>query len=478
MYKIWNVYKNLPIVTKATVWFFICSIIQKAVGLITTPIFTRLLTVEQYGLFSTYNSWLSIFLIFTTFKLNYGVFNKGMSKFSNNRDTYVSTMQVLTTVLTTFFLIFYLLFHEVINRFTGLSTFIILVMIFQLYFEPAISFWSLKKRYEFKYLSVVIVTIVLTILNTFFGIIAVVLTTEKGLSRIVSYALVQAMIGIIIYIINFIKADERFNVKQAIFAIKFNIPLIPHYLSEYVLDQSDKIMIQKIASKAALGLYSIGYSVGMVMKIVISSLNSSLIPWIYNKLEALDFDLINKYLLSVYYFLSFTLILFMVLAPEIIYLLASKEYQEAVYVIPPITANVFFIFLFGMYGNIEFYYDQNKFTMYISIICATLNIVLNLVFIKLFGYIAAAYTSLVCYNILCLGHAVFLEYIFKDIYNRKLFQERKILFISLMIDTSTIFISLLYKNIFLRYFLLIIFAIMSYKKRNTIISILKTFKAN
>ena len=66
MKKIITKYKNLPEAVKASLWFTICSILQKGISFITVPIFTRLLTTEQYGVVSIFYSWESIFIIFCT----------------------------------------------------------------------------------------------------------------------------------------------------------------------------------------------------------------------------------------------------------------------------------------------------------------------------------------------------------------------------------------------------------------------------
>ncbi len=65
-----------------------------------------------------------------------------------------------------------------------------------------------------------------------------------------------------------------------------------------------------------------------------------------------------------------------------------------------------FILLFYIifFSNIEFYYERTKEIMYASIGAAVLNIVLNIGFIKAFGYTGAAYTTLICYMVLSLVH--------------------------------------------------------------------------
>ena len=58
--KLLNKYNAFSLPLKATLWFTICNFLQRGIGMITTPIFTRLMPTEEYGLFSTYISWESV----------------------------------------------------------------------------------------------------------------------------------------------------------------------------------------------------------------------------------------------------------------------------------------------------------------------------------------------------------------------------------------------------------------------------------
>ena len=79
----------MSIASKAALWFTICGFVQKGISFITVPIFTRLLTTEQYGVVSIFYSWESIFIIFCTLNLFSGVFNNGMIKYENDRDGFL-----------------------------------------------------------------------------------------------------------------------------------------------------------------------------------------------------------------------------------------------------------------------------------------------------------------------------------------------------------------------------------------------------
>lgn len=470
-------YKNMSVVAKASLWFLVCNILQRGLSVITTPLFTRLLTTEEYGLINSYSAWMSIISIFTGFKLNYGVYNKGMSKFPERKNEYNASMQFITTIFTLVFAFIYFILKNRINSFTGLSTILMICMIVQLIFDPAVSFWSLHERYDFKYRKVVILTLILSLLNPLINFFAIlVCTNNSGVVKIVSSVIVTVIFGIIIFIVNIKRSKVLYDIELIKFAILFNLPLIPHYLSEYVLDQSDRIMIQKICSQAALGLYSVAYNAGMVLKILVSSINSALLPWLYRKMSDKEYDYINKMVIKVFIILAVSLCTFILVAPEIVYILAAKQYMEAIYVIPPVTVTVLFIFLFGIYGNIEFYYDKNMFTMYVSFGAAILNFILNWMFIPIFGYIAAAYTTLFGYIILCLSHMFFMERVAFNKTSRYIFKEKIIWIICIFCIIFEFCASLLYKMYIIRYIFLFAIIIACWKFRKIMISVFEQMK--
>ena len=92
-------YRNMSVQVRASFWFLICSFLQKGISSITTPIFTRLLTTEEYGQYGAFNSWLGIITIFVTLNLFYGVYTQGLVKYEEQRAVYSSSLQGLTLTL-------------------------------------------------------------------------------------------------------------------------------------------------------------------------------------------------------------------------------------------------------------------------------------------------------------------------------------------------------------------------------------------
>lgn len=466
-------YIGLPVSAKATFWFMICNVLQKGISVITTPIFTRMMTTEQYGQYTLFQSWLNIFTLVCTFRLNYSVFTKGMSKFPEEKDQFTASIQTTMTVITTIAFAIYFVLRNPINSLTDMDIYITLAMFVEIYFASSIQIWSLRHRFDFHYKEIIFPTLALSLLNPIVGVIAVHFSNEKGYARILSSVLIQVLFGIIFYYINIKKAHCLIRLKHAKFALIFNLPLIPHYLSTYVLDQADRVMIQKMCGYGDAAIYSVAYNAGTLMKIITDAINNSIIPWLYHKLEKKEYQNIEKYVFSVLLIIVLTCAAFISFAPEFVLVLGGKQYVNAVYVIPPVAASMFFTFFFSIISNIEFFYDANKFTMYISMVGAILNIVLNYIFIKKFGFVAAGYTTLFCYAFFSISHYIFMVHLVKKKVGIVLFKTKKIVLLALVLIFITIAMSLLYSHTLIRYIILIIILLLIYKKREFIIDVVK-----
>ena len=140
MNKIIQKYKNSNVAIKAALWFTICNLLQKGITMISMPIFTRLLSTEQYGVLTIYNSWYSIISIIVTLNLAGGVIFNAMTKYEDDKDRFISSMQGLTTLITIIFFVIYICLQNYFNKLFNLSTLFVLVIFIQLLFEPAYLF--------------------------------------------------------------------------------------------------------------------------------------------------------------------------------------------------------------------------------------------------------------------------------------------------------------------------------------------------
>lgn len=475
--KISGVYINLPAPVKASMWFTICSILQKGVSMITVPIFTRLLTPEQYGVYSVYQSWYSVIAIFATLNLSAGVFNNGMIKFEKDRSKYASSLQGLATLITCILFCVYIVAIDFWNNIFGLSTLFIVAMFAQLLFEPAYLFWSARQRFSYRYKKLVMVTLIIAITSPLLGVIAVLSTTFKVEARILSYVLVQVCIGMVFYIYNVRKGKTLFNKQYWKFALAFNLPLIPHYLSMSILGQADRIMISKMVGTDKAAIYSVAYNVSSLMTIVTTAINNSFIPYTYKALKEKNYKGIEKNSNSLLIFIGVAVLLVMAFGPEIIKIFAPVEYYEAIWVIPPVTVGVYFMFTYPLFGNVEFYFEENKFIMIASCVGAVANIILNYLFIPKFGYIAAGYTTLACYIMFAVAHYIFHKKVIKKyIPGTKIYNIKFIVGFSTLVLLAMCIMLFVYNYSLLRYGTIITILVVIVLKRNFIIKQMKEIR--
>ena len=445
-------YATLKTGVKAALWFTVCNLLQKGIAMITMPIFTRLLTTEQYGVLTIYNSWYSVISIIVTLILAGGIINSGRTKSPERRNEFISAMQGLSTVVTIVFFAVYLCAHNFFNNLFDLSTLFVLTMFLQLLFEPAYLFWAQRQRYEYRYKSLVAVTLFTAAASPICAVLAILHTEYKVEARIISFALVNACVGLIFYIIQLYRGKKLFVKDFWKFALAFNLPLVPHYLSQIVLGQSDRIMIEKLTGLSDAALYGVAYNIAATVTIFVNAINNSFVPSLYQNMKKGSYGDIRKTADMLCLFMAAVISIFMLLGPEGIAILAAPEYSAAKWVFPPVAASVFFVYIYALFINIEFYFEKTQYVMLVSVAAALLNIGLNYIFIQKYGYIAAAYTTVFCYILFSVGHYLLYKMITKRKgINEAVFDGKRILIYSLGVCGATALSLLLYNHTLIRY---------------------------
>ena len=224
-------------------------------------------------------------------------------------------------------------------------------------------------------------------------------------------------------------------------------------------------------------LYSVAYNIGILINIIINAINASVTPWMYEKIRTNCFEEIRNNTNMLCIIMLAIIILLILFAPEALWIIASSEYSQAVYVIPPVAASTLFTFMYNLFANIEFYYGERKYVSIGSMSAAILNIGLNYVCIPKYGYVAAAYTTLFCYIVYGLSHLWFTCLVLKK--NNVLtdaFDKRKILFISIITIGTMFFANILYTSIVLRYIVIIGVLTYIFVFRNRIVNVFYTIK--
>lgn len=431
-------YDGLSRVAKASIWFTICGFLQRGISVITTPIFTRLFETGEYGVYSVFNSWLEIITIFATLRLGRGVYMQGLVKYSDDQDVFSSSVLGLATTWWLAALGIYWIFRETFNKLFGLSTFLMLCMYVMMLSTIAFNFWSAKERNEFRYVKLIWLTLGVSVLKPIMGIIAVCLSTQyKVEARIFSLACVELLMYAGMYIVIMRKGRKFYDAYYWKYALAFNVPLIPHFLSQVILNHSDRIMIKELVGYNEAGIYSLAYSIAVILNMMNTSIQYTLRPWVFQRLKSREEKKIQTTVTGALLIVAGCNLALIAFAPELVHIFAPEAYRGATGLIPPITMGVFFMFLYNLFVDVEMYFGKTKSIMTVAVICAAVNVGLNYVFIRKFGYAAAAYTTLVSYILMALMHYFGMQKVLKQ-----QSEERKVYDVKILVIFSAVFMFL------------------------------------
>lgn len=454
--KLRNKYQRISLPVKASLWFIVCRVIQKGIAFISTPIYTRLMTPEEFGTVSTFYSWEGILTVFVTIQFTSGVYNKAMIKYEDSRDAYTSSMLFLVSLLTVGFYIVYLIGHEWFDRFIKLDTTLVTLVFIQIFFTSAFSFWSIRHRFEYEYRKVIIVTIVTNIIGT---ILSVVLLVNHPENRVLFRILGQVITIVVIYTILFVvvmrKGKTLIKKDYWNYSIRYNLPLIPHYLSQQVLGQSDRIMINSMCGGSQAAFYSVAYQLSMVLNILSSAVDYSFSPWAYRKIKERNFKSIGNIVFLISFLLAIICFAFSLFAPEVVFVLGGEGYYSAVWVIPPVCMSVLFIMMYSLISVVTFYFEKTKLIMFVSCLVAVVNILLNYIFINIFGFVAAGYTTLICYILYFAIHYLIMVRTCKEQQFECPFRTIYFIMLGLFSVVLSLLCNFLYSNTKLRYIVIL-----------------------
>lgn len=474
MGKLLNKYRSMSVSAKASIAYIFANFVSKGINIITIPIFTRIMSTADVGIGTTYSSWYTILYAIVTLSLCSGSMNIAMVDYKDRREDYQSACLTLSSISGFSFLIFTILFLNKFSVITTLDKSVLLVLMISLIINPALDFWYVKQRYEYKYVSSVIVTITVAIASAIISVCAVFFSKQLGFGnlgniKVISQSVVVMAIAFIFFIHIMCRGSAYFDMEIWKYAITLSAPLIVHSLAKNVLDVSDRLMIAQMCGKSEAGIYGTVYSLAMISLLVWNAINTSLIPVTFEKLEEDNYKQLNKVLIPVIILFGVVTILVSLLAPEILKVLTTSDYYSGVYLVSPICAGVFFTALYNIYGNLLLYKKKTFNIMIATLSAAVLNIILNYFFITAVGYVAAAYTTWVSFILL----AVFQGLMVRKVYKERVVNDSTLFVIAVIVSILCLVSNVLYNYMIIRYVFIVMLVAVLIIKRKKILSLLK-----
>lgn len=388
--------------------------------IILTPYFTRLFNgnIAEYGKVTELYAYIAFMMIVLTYGMETAFFR--YVNFENNKRKVFST--VFASLLTTsiIFIIGILLFSESISlvlKYEGEEVFIkLLGAILAVEAITAIPFAKLRveeKIYKFAVIRIVQVVVNIGFMLFVYNILPSIIHTNSYLlnasgnisakyifiSNLISSSLVLLMLSREIRDFAFSFIDFALLKKILVYAL----PLLVAGMAGVINETLDRTIFRHVIENQDVALYQLGiyganYKLGSIIMIFVQMYRFAAEPFFFNYEKEHDskakYSKIMDVFVGVILAMSLTVILFI----DYFKFFIDKNYYEGLIIVPWIV--VAYIF-YGIYFNQSIWYKLTNKTHYAFIITsigAAITIVINIAFVPMYGYFAAAIGHLVAYS--------------------------------------------------------------------------------
>lgn len=308
----------------------------KALGFISIPIFTRLLSVQEYGVFSVFIATVAIFTSILSLSTETAISRYYFdAKDLNDFKRFVGTTTVLVSIIFFINTIIFLLLSFWICRLLNFELMLTLAIIPVCGFEIVNSIFEQIYSPQLKSKKIALVFSVRAYLAFGLSVLAILLLSEKKYYGQVIGTIITMFILAIYFIRQirdyFIFSFDKDKIK---YILSYAVPQIPYYLSGVILVQFGRMLVSKYGNFSDAGMYSFAASIGGLMAIVISVTHQAWNPYYFKYMNEKDYISYNKDINLIW---KITLILALFLSGfgyEIGYILAPQKYHSYLYMIP------------------------------------------------------------------------------------------------------------------------------------------------
>lgn len=452
--------------TKAGFWYIIGNLLLKGVVFFSLPIFTRILSTSDFGIYNAYMAYEGIIAAIVGLGI-YGSIKNAKFDFKYNFEEYISSSLFLSMCVFATITVLINVLYPVIADILGFSRFITNCLLFQSFGASFIQFYGAKLNIEFKYKSYLMISIFNSIGSVLLSVLLIlfVFPHERYVGRILGSMIPPVLV--LLFVGGYIIKKEKclYNRNYWKYVKLVSLPLVPHVVSQSILSQFDRIMIRDMIGASEAGIYSYMYTICTITYVICISLDNAWTPWLFYKINEHEEREIKEASSKYVDLFAFITIAFVCVMPEVAKILAASDYWSGLDLLMPLSLANFSIFLYFMPVSLEYYNKKTSLISLGTIAAAITNLVLNYVAIQMFGYKAAAYTTAISYFLLFIFHSIIsMRFGYSKIFNlRHIFKRLILVFFSIVIFGAIYRFA--YLSLVMRYFALILLIVFVYKNR-------------
>ncbi|WP_065648927.1 oligosaccharide flippase family protein [Pantoea eucrina] len=384
--------------------YFLGDVFVKGFLFISLPLLSRIMDPQQYGKLSIINTAIMIMYVFVSLNLQNAVTNRYMLK-SEGFNNYLKSIFSFLIPFQLFLICISPIIAKYMAVILGISEsdflWVMLICVLLSYIYIYTSYLQ-ASRQSGVYVKINVLSKISEIILIF--TFAYFMTREQYLSKIYAQLIISTII--IFFLFRKLKSisNGSFNSSELKDALYFSVPLIIHVLSNSLLSQADRIIINNMIGSGEAGIYSFAYNIAMGMVVLIMAWNSSWQPRLFKHIEMDSRKKITDTTKASAYLILAIGVIGIFFSKEVILLVADKNYYSSIEILPIIIIANAFTHLYLCYANFVFYKKRAFFISFATMLAMAINIGLNILLIPKYGIIGSAWATAFAYLMLTIFH--------------------------------------------------------------------------
>lgn len=387
---------------RASIYYVIANIIGQGIVLISSAWFTRMMSKSDYGLVSTYSTWVLVLNTFICLNLFITV-RTAYVDFKDDYDNYNSSV-LLLSILCGIVMTMLIIGITSLGR-LKFGTYEVLLACVQSVALNIVNYMLAVQAMKNEYRQRTFMMIAPNWTHTIFSVVLMCIFVQNlYLAKIAGNAFGLLVFGVACAVLIFRKARPRIIKEYWKYSLKISIPSIFNTLSDLILMQCDRLMLTSLVGAEETAEYSIIYNVSSIIIAIYQAINGAWLPWFFGKVKNNKAEDIKKY--QGYYMILFTVFScgMMTIAPELIKIMAPRNYWNGIRYVAPIVVASYLIYLYAFLAAYLLYKKKIVRIAINTIVAAFLNLVLNFALIPQYKAVGAVAATVVSYVVLFVLH--------------------------------------------------------------------------
>lgn len=462
-----NKQKELAVNTAILTIGKICT---QFVSFMLLPLYTALLTPEEYGIVDLFNTYILLLVPLFNWQFENGLFRFMVDCRGNEK----KQKELFSTVFITNVcqIILYIMFYILLNRYmqSEYKIFLAIDVVLNIMLNTLMQFpRGLGNNVAYAMASFISAFITI-IFNVFF-----IAGLKMGAYGMFCATVIAKMVTLLYLILSQkvwrFFSYKLFNRKLFKEVSEYSLPLIPNQLSWWVIGASDRTVISHTLGVFANGIYTVANKFPSLFSTFYSIFNMSWTESVAVHMYDEDRDVfLEETINTMFRFFAAANIGIIACMPFVFPIMVDSQYQEAYYQIPILMIGILFQVVMGLFSVIFVALKKSAEIAKTTVYAAITNLVVDIVLIKFIGLYAASISTLVAFAVV----AIYRYYNVRKYVNVKL--DSKLVIFTTVVGTLTV-VSYYYDRLvtnILTLFIVAVFSVVTNKKM--IIIILETIK--